>query len=265
MNAIARGARLLTDRFRYTGPTVDGVRPGRALAMTGVGLGALAGMYTLVSSSVLAVNFTTTDQTFQLYSNYIQGVSAGGYVAQNTTATSAGLGGVAELGIKTAKLDGLCAIAHQTLPVVGHVSLVIKAGASVAGSFGSSASTNFVDGNGAPVPLAADGTLTSDASTIDATDLFLNTNHLSGYGNNISGLNLGQNAPDTASSLSSGSWPQTTTGAPQQGGFGLSAQHLNIGYLNGSSYGINLAGAIDLPSLVIKVVPGDADQTVCPA
>lgn len=263
MNAIARGARLLADRFRYTGPTVDGVRPIRAVAMTGVGLVALAGMYTLVSSNVLAVNFTTTDQTFQVYSNYIQGVSAGGYIGRNNAASAAGQTGVAEIGIKTARLDGLCVVAHQTLPVFGAVSLIIKAGASVAGSFGSASGSSFVDGTGAPVPLAADGTLTADGGTIDATDLFLNTNNLAGYGNKISGLNLGQNAPDTASALSNGTWPQAD--GPVSGNFGLTAQHLNIAYLNGSSYGINLAGSINLPQLQIKVVPGDAGQTACPA
>lgn len=251
---------------RYVGPTVDGVRPLRALTMSGVGLGLLAGMYGLVTSNVLAVNFTTTDQTFQVYSNYIQGVSAGGFISQNSGATAAGRQGVAEIGIKTAKLDGLCAIAHQTLPAVGKVSLIIKAGAPVRGAFDSNSST-FIDGDGHPVPLTADGSLdTTDplAKTIDATDLFLNSNNLTGYGNKISGLNLGQNAPDTAQQLSSGTWPAGQP-APVAGNFGLSAQHLNVGYLNGSTYGINLAGSISLPRLVIKVVPGDADQTACPA
>ena len=263
MTRLAR-IRALYDRRRYTGPTVDGVRPVRATAMTAVGLGSLAAMYGLVNASVLAVNFTTTDQTFQIYSNYIQGVSAGGYIAQNTSATTVGQTGVAEIGIKTAKLDGLCAIAHETLPAVGKVSLIIKAGASVSASFSSTSSGTFVDGSGALVPLASDGTLTSDASTIDASDLFLNTNNLTGYGNKISGLNLGQNAPDTATALSSGAWPQTGANAPKAGNFGLMAQHLNIGYLNGSSYGINLAGSINLPGLKILVVPGDATQSSCP-
>jgi hypothetical protein len=254
--------RTLRARLRYTGPTVDGVRAPRAIAMTGVGLAALAGMFQLVSSNVLAVNFTTTDHTFQVYSNYIQGVSAGGFLSQNKAATAAGQQGVAELGIKTAQLDGLCAIAHESLVGVGDVSLIIKAGSPVRGSFDPSQST-FLDGDDEPVGLNADGSLADTTDTISATDLFLNTNDLSGYGNQISGLDLGTNAPDTAQELSTGAWP-TNQLQPVDGAFGLTAQHLNVGYLDGASYGINLAGQISLPSLKIRVVAGSSDQTACP-
>ena len=265
MIRLARGARALMQRFRYSGPTVDGVRPVRAAAMSAVGLASMAAMFGMVTSNALAVNFTTTDHVFQVYSNYIQGVSAGGFVAQNKGFSAAGQTGVAEIGIETAQLNGLCAIAHETLPGLGAVSLIIKAGAHVWGSFPAASGTSptFLDGDSQPIPIV-NGVMTSDAATINATDLFLNTDNLSGYGNRISGLNLGQNAPDTKQALSNATWP-VGQNPPVDGNFGLTADHLNLGYLNGNTYGINLAGSINLPGLVIKVVPGSVGQTACPA
>ena len=254
---------------RYTGPTVDGTRPHRAIPAIAIGLGSLAAMFHLVSANALAVNFTTADQTFKIYSNYLQGVSAGGFLSQNKGYSSASQVGVAELGIKTARLAGLCAIAQQNIPALGTVSLMIMAGVPVRGTFNQSANTT-TDGANNPITLDASGQLTgaSLTSAINVTDLFLNTNLLNGYGNQISGLNLGQNAADTASTANlnngTGTWP-TGQSAPVAGNFGLTAQQLNVGGVDGASYGLNLQGSINLPKLRITVLPGAKTQADCPS
>jgi len=272
-------ARAWIDAHRYHGPRVNGTRSAGALSLTAVGLVSLATMFELVSANVLAVNFTTSDTEFKLYSNYIQGVSAGGMLAQNQGYSSTSQVGVAEIGIKTAKLAGLCAIATQSLGgVLGNVSLVLTAGATVPASF--SNDTNVVtDGAGNPIqfvggtgPDAGDLAATQAVTPISATDLFLNTNLLNGYGNLISGLNSKGN--DTATMATAdindptntpggGSWPAGQS-PPVPGSFGLTAQHLNVGGLDGSSYGVNLAGNITLPRLRIQVKPEALTQSACP-
>ena len=254
---------------RYAGPTVNGTRPRRALPAVAVGLASLGAMYHLVSANALAVNFTTADQTFKIYTNYLQGVSAGGFLAQNRGYSAVSQVGVAELGIKTARLAGLCAIAQQDVPGLGTVSLMIMAGVPVKGAFVQSANTT-TDGANNPISLDANGQLTgaSLSSAINATDLFLNTNMLNGYGNQISGLNLGQNAADTATTANlnsgTGTWPSGQT-PPVAGNFGLTAQQLNVGGVDGGSYGLNLQGSINLPKLRIAVLPGSKTQADCPA
>lgn len=265
MTGLIGTARALRDRHRYKGPTVKGTRK-RALPMIGIGFVAVGTMYQLVSANVLAVNFTTTDHQFKIYSNYIQGEKAGGFLATNKGYSSTGQVGVAELGIKTAKLAGLCAIAQEDLPI-GHVSLVITAGIPVKASFDTSSNTG-TDGAGDPITFDSGGLLSGSSlsESIAATDLFINTDLLTGYGNLISGLNLGQNAADTASQAQlnngTGTWPTGQT-PPTEGNFGLTAEHLNVGGLDGSTYGINLAGNINLPHLKITVQPGTKTQADC--
>ncbi|MFT4264318.1 MAG: DUF6230 family protein [Nocardioides sp.] len=281
-NAIAR-LRSWVDAHRYHGPKVTGTRLKGAVPLTGLGLAGLGAMFSLVSSGAMAVNFTTSDTQFKLYSNYIQGVSAGGILSASrrysTTGTTCPQGtstqaavngqcGVAELGIKSAKLAGLCAIAQQDLPIIGTASLMIMAGVPVKGSFTNSANTT-TDGAGTAISYDASGQLTGTSldNAISATDLFLNSNVLSGYGNLISGLNLGRSADGVASDAnlnnSTGTWPTGQT-APVAGQFGLTANYLNLGGLDGSSYGVNLAGQITLPKLKLAVYSGTKTQSSCP-
>ena len=238
----------------------------RSLPAIGIGFAALAGMFTAVSQNVLAVNFTTTDQGFKLYSNYLQGESAAGFLAQNKGNSSASQVGVAELGIRTAKLSGLCAIATDTIPILNQkYSLLIIAGDPVQ-------STAF---SGTTVPAAvsvdANGLLSGSSLTnaISASNLFVNTTGLAGFGNKISGLNLGQSADTVATSAGfqssgqpAGQWP-TGQNPPQAGNFGLVADHLNVAGLSGDTYGINLQGQITLPNLKMKVVSGAQTQAAC--
>lgn len=223
------------------------------------GLGALIAMFQLVSGSVLAVNFTTADQEFQLYSNYLQGAQAAGFLSTNDAATGEDTG-VAELGIRSAKLAGLCAIAHEEIPVVGEVTLMIIAGVPVRATFANGANTT-TDGAGNPLTYDANGLLTG-GNHITASNLFINSRSLNGFGNLISGMNLGQSA-DTVDDTAGITWP-VGQAQPGAGEFGLTVDRINVGGLGGETYGINLQGAITLPNLKIKVVPGRKTQADCP-
>lgn len=232
----------------------------RALVPLAGGFAALVAMFQLVSSNVLAVNFTTSNQEFQLYSNYLQGAQAAGFLSTNDTATGTD-NGVAELGIRSAKLAGLCAIAHEQVPVVGEVTLMILAGVPVKSSFNTAGNTT-TDGAGNPLTYDANGLLTG-GNHITASNLFINSRSLNGFGNLISGMNLGQSA-DTVNATAGIAWPAGQT-PPDAGDFGLTVDRINVGGLGGDTYGINLQGAITLPNLKIKVVPGHKTQADCPA
>lgn len=254
---------------RYMGPKVTATRYSRAVPAATLGLGAMAGMLIMVSNDVLAVNFTTSDHQFKVYSNYVQGISMGAFMSANPGYSATSRVGVAEIGIKQAKLNGFCAIVTESLPIIGDTSLIITAGTSVAGSF-NSRQLPTADGAGGAITYDANGAMTgtSLAGAVTVTDMFIATTALTGYGNRISGLNVGQNAADTASVAqltdSTGTWPAGQT-APVNGNLGLTASSLNIGGLNGSSYGVNLHGAVTLPHIRIMPKIGAVDQTECPA
>lgn len=247
----------------------------RALPAIAVGLGGLAGMYSLVSAGVLAVNFNTMNGTFSLYSNYLDAHYAGGFLAPSTKQNGNQVG-VADLGINQAKLAGLCAIAQQDFGVLGTYSLVIRSGL---GSGGQTIPDTY-SGTGLPSGVTtqtdAGGNVTLNASStggiVTANNLFINSNSLQGYGDHISGLNLGQNATDVAGyaglnngtpgAPGTGSWPAGQS-APVAGNFGLYATQLNVAGLNGQTFGLNLAGQITLPQLKIEVVAGSKGQADC--
>lgn len=295
----------------------DGTRRGtrrRGIIAAGVGFTALFSMWQLVQANVLAVNFTTGDNEFSLYSNYLDARYAAGFLSSTTrknqtqdscsqnasgdssngvtgaSATNAQCG-VAELGINNAQLAGLCAIAHEKLPVLGTVSLMIRSGINNYGGLSATGGQTIPDnyssisttsngtsvnvGSGAsPLTVTSTGQLPSSTNgLITANQLYVNSNALSGYGNLISGLNLGQNAPDVAAyaglgtggtpgSPGTGSWPTGQT-APTAGNFGLYASQLNVAGLGASTYGLDLAGNINLPGLSIQVVAGSKGQADC--
>jgi len=240
----------------------------RALPVIAGGFAALAGMFTLVSNNVLAVNFTTADKAMQINTNYITGISAAGYLDSQKKAGD-GTVGVAEVGFKTARLSGLCAIADQDLgPLLGTYSIMITAGVPVADPLSSPGSANVTkDGNGDAIKLVGGdgkdaGALDpSDASLVTATNLFLSASALSGYGNKISGLLLGQNAADVKAKAEMGDVPDSVFGSTAtDGAFGLEADYLNVSGTQANSYGINLQGQILLPQLRIKVLSGSASD-----
>jgi hypothetical protein len=212
----------------------DGVRRGtrkRSGVLAGIGLAGLAAMFLGVSQNVLAVNFTTANTSYKVYTDKVSGLNAAGYlnVQDLYGATD---DAVAQLGFKTATLNGLCAIAKQTLPVIGDVSLVVSAGEPV------------------------DGAITNPAGqAINAQQLYLASDNLTGTGDQIAKLTLGQSA-DT---LMMDTLP--FSGTP--GAFGLQAQTLNVSNLDADSYGIDLQGQINLPNLKIRVLPGVKTKADC--
>lgn len=234
----------------------------RALVPTAVGFALVGVMFSLVSSNVLAVNFTTGNNKFRVYSNYLDAQKAAGFLSP-TTQQDGSNDGVMEFGIVTAKLSGLCAIASETIPVINlPYSLKITAGDPVPDTYSGAAVPTGVTTDSAGKLSGA-----SLTGSIAANNLFLNSNMLSGYGNKISGLNLGQSA-GTVHTSAGLAWDTSTGGTSpsslnSQGNFGLYAEQLNIGGLTGDTYGLNLAGAITLPSLKITVEPGTKSQADC--
>lgn len=250
-------------RSRPAGEASYGTRA-RVFPAIGAGLVALGVLHQLVSNTAIAVNFSTTDDKFRIYSNYVQGVYGAGYLASHTGYTDAGNDGIAQIGFRSVKLAGLCAIAHETLPNGTDISFMVLAGAPVNGSFDDSRLTT-TDGAGEPIELDTDGQLTgaSASEAVVGTDMFLNSDLLSGYAHQLSGLDLGRSA-ETVHAPAELEWPSNGSDSqPQDGGFGLFAEHLNISGLDGASYGINLAGQVELPGLQVKTLPGFKTQADC--
>jgi hypothetical protein len=265
--AIDRGA----ERSAAMKADSESVRRGsrkRSLPPMLLGSAVLVAMFGAVSQNALAVNFTTGNAKFKLYSNYLDAEHAAGYLAptsrQGATDCEPGVAdvqtqcGVTELGIHQAKLAGLCGIATENIPLVGNYSLMITAGDDIPDNY---------DGSSIPAGTTTDpstGKLTDGSlnSAISATNLFINSDALSGYGNKISGMNLGQSA-ETVGDSAGLAFEGNANQLPRNGAFGLYARQLNMAGLNGHSYGLNLKGNITLPNLSIKVVPGAKTQADC--
>ncbi|UUZ61465.1 DUF6230 family protein [Nocardioides sp. B-3] len=87
----------------------------------------------------MAVNITTSDQHFKVYSNYVQGVYGAAFTAPNNGTGPTDNIGVTEIGFKNAKLAGLCLITTQELGPIGTTSVIITGGVPVKASFDHSA------------------------------------------------------------------------------------------------------------------------------
>lgn len=202
----------------------------RTAAVLVAGVAALGTMFTMVSNSVLAVNFTSANSSYKVYTDRVVGQYAAGFM--NAQQKQSGTVGVAQIGFKLADLNGMCVIATQDLPVLGTVSLLMTGGEPV------------------------NGTVTDPTKKISANELYIASNSLVGQGENISRMTLGQSA-DTLS------MDTITTHRGTPGAFGLQAQVLQMANLDADSYGIDLQGSITLPDLKIRVVPGTATKTSC--
>lgn len=203
-------------------------RTGAALV---AGFGALGGLFTLVSANALAVNFTSSALSFELFSNQITGTDGAGFIDEQTIYGGSKVG-VAELGFLEAKLNGLCAYAKQTIGTIDYY-LVLRAGETV------------------------DGSLDGTAEQISATNLFLASTRLAGEGKQIASMTMGQSAESVR--MGTQTFPAGMT--PTPGGFGLQAKTLTLADLSGTSYGIDLRGSINLPKLKINVLKPAAPLT----
>ncbi|MEU6929561.1 DUF6230 family protein [Streptomyces sp. NPDC046385] len=236
--AAARNAAMLAE-------AADGTRRG-----TRWGRGALAFVPSVLAAGALgaalaqgalAANFSVTGQPFSLTSNGISGTGFGAVVntppvghADGSTTTDTGM---ARVGFASAGLAGLCGIVHQSIAGVPY-SLLLTAGQKVTAT-----------------PPAA---FTTD---IDASNLFIQATELRSYGpTTLQNAVIGQSADQV---LVDG---KPLTGAVP-GGFGLGSaggpggSSVNLHGLDATAYDAEIAGALVLPELDIRIVGGTA--TTC--
>lgn len=237
-----------------------GTRP-RVVVISGLGVVVLTSMLQAVSMNVLAVNFTTANSRFQMYTNYLQGEQVAAYLNRTSRQDVAPVP-VAEMGVKKASLAGMCLISNESIPGIGDYSLMMTAGDPVAGTPGFQSGvavtnpnyylpTGWVAGtdvwgpNGNAAAGEYPGALKGARATnaITATDLFLNASAINGAGYKLNGMYLGERAQDVGPNAGV-TW-ETGEGAPSPagataGGFGLRVDHLNLAgarlYTEGSPF-----------------------------
>ncbi|OUZ08561.1 hypothetical protein BHE97_12845 [Aeromicrobium sp. PE09-221] len=229
--------RRLSDRRNLMMAEAEAVQRGtrlRALPMATAATAALAVMFAMVAQNVLAVNFTSANTPHQVYTDRINGTDAAAYLKAQPL--NDGQEALAQFGFNQATLNGLCLVAQQEIGGIGRVSMMVIAGEKV------------------------DGTV-EGSDEISADQLFFASKDLTGQGDQIAKLTLGQSADTLGMGSYQGDW--LDGGTP--GAFGLQAQTMNISHLDGESYGVDLQGQINLPKLRIKVLPGAKDQSDCAA
>ncbi|MFE0644021.1 DUF6230 family protein [Streptomyces sp. NPDC058877] len=244
--AHAHSGRALADwNARMLAEAADGSRRGTrwrrgALAFVPSVL-AVGALGAALAQGALAANFSVTGQPFTLTSNGVEGSGFGAVVntpavgrPDGTTTTNTAM---ARVGFASAGLAGLCGIVHQTIAGVPY-SLLLTGGQEVAAT-----------------PPA---TFTTD---IDASNLYIQATELQAYGpTTLQNAVLGQSADQV-----------TVAGKPLTGalpgGFGLGSaggeggSSIRLHGLNATAYDAEMAGALVLPNLKIRVVAGTA--TAC--
>ncbi|GAA2772655.1 DUF6230 family protein [Streptomyces showdoensis] len=218
--------------------TRRGTRWGRgafAFVPSALAVGALGAA---LAQGALAANFSVTGQPFSLTSNGISGTGFGAIVntppvgrPDGGTTTDTGM---ARVGFASAGLAGLCGIVHQSIAGVPY-SLLLTAGQKVTAT--------------------PPGTFTTD---IDASNLFIQATELKSYGpTTLQNAVIGQSADQV---LVDG---KPLTGAVP-GGFGLGSaggpggSSVTLHGLNATAYDAEIAGALVLPQLDIRIVGGSA-------
>lgn len=207
----------------------------RSVVAAGAGLVALGSMFGMVSSNVMAVGFTSANSSYNVYSDRVVGKNAAGFVAPQALQNGSNQA-VLQFGFKEADVYGLCMVSNQAVfgaPL--DVGLVIRGGEPV-------------DGNPTGNPTSPD--------RISAQELYLATNQLTGAGENIARMTLGQSA-DT---LTMGT---IDTHRGNAGDFGLQVETLQVKDMNAQSYGVDLKGQINMPNLKINVLPRTATKADC--
>ncbi|MET8505013.1 DUF6230 family protein [Streptomyces sp. NPDC015232] len=218
--------------------TRRGTRWGRgalALVPAVLAVGALGGA---MAQGALAANFSVTGQPFTLTSNGVSGTGFGAIVntppVGRPDGTSTATTGMARVGFAQAGLAGLCGIVHQSIAGLPY-SLLLTAGQRVTAT-----------------PPAA---FTTD---IDASNLFIQATELRSSGpTTLENAVIGQSADQV---LVDG---KPLTGAVP-GGFGLGSaggpggSSVTLHGLDATAYDAEIAGALVLPQLDIRIVGGTA-------
>ncbi|MFI9116757.1 DUF6230 family protein [Streptomyces venezuelae] len=240
------GTRAAADwNARMLAEAADGTRRGTrwgrgALAFVPSAL-AVAALGTALAQGALAANFSVTGQPFTLTSNGVEGSGFGAIVntppvgrPDGTTTTHTAM---ARVGFASAGLAGLCGIVHQSIAGVPY-SLLLTGGQKVTAT--------------PPATFATD---------IDASNLYIQATELQAYGpTTLQNAVLGQSADQV-----------TVAGKPLTGalpgGFGLGSaggeggSSITLHGLDATAYDAEMAGALVLPDLRIRVVAGTA--TTC--
>ncbi|MFI8419628.1 DUF6230 family protein [Streptomyces sp. NPDC085479] len=242
----AHGARATAEwNARMLAEAADGTRRGTrwgrgacALVPSCLAIGALGAA---LAQGALAANFSVTGRPFTLTSNGVSGSGFGAIVntpavgrPDGTTTTDTAM---ARVGFASAGLAGLCGIVHQSIAGVPY-SLLLTGGQKVT----------------ATPP-------TSFTTDIDASNLYIQATELQSYGpTTLQNAVLGQSADQV-----------TVAGKPLTGalpgGFGLGSaggeggSSITLHGLNATAYDAEMAGALVLPDLRLRVVAGTA--TTC--
>ncbi|MFB7830020.1 DUF6230 family protein [Streptomyces sp. NPDC056056] len=245
--ALARirttGTRAAVDwNARMLAEAADGTRRGTrwgrgalALVPSALAVGVLGAA---LAQGALAANFSVAGQPFTLTSNGVEGSGFGAIVntppvgrPDGSTTTNTAM---ARVGFASAGLAGLCGIVHQTIAGVPY-SLLLTGGQKVTAT--------------PPTAFSTD---------IDASNLYIQATELQSYGpTTLQNAVLGQSADQV-----------TVAGKPLTGalpgGFGLGSaggeggSSITLHGLSATAYDAEMAGALVLPDLKIRVVAGSA-------
>lgn len=211
MRGEARG------RTRWTRTTALGVPALGLAAVLGVGM----------SQGVVAANFFVAGQPFTLRSDQVNGSGFAAFLHSRQIAdgTEAGKGeAMARAGFQSARLDGLCAVVHQTILGLPY-TLKLNAGAPV------------------------DGVPNGGPDVIDAFNLILEAKAVQGAQSSFSEMVLGK----TAHQVQMGGQPLA---GGSVGAFGLEAGVVEVRGLTADAYTAEISGNISLPRLTLVILPG---------
>lgn len=204
----------------------------RSFALAGAGMIALGSMFSLVSANVLAVNFPAHNEEIRVYTDQITGSYAGGWLGEQQVLAGDAEGAI-ELGVKEATLDGLCLLVTKRITGFGRITAVVTGG-------------DPVDGNAG-----------RDDRRVRIDAIYLSSPGLSGDGRQMSQVVLGRSA-DTATL-----GPELGHPGGKPGNFGLGIKGFNLDGLEGTAYGIDLQGQVQLPDVDITLVRGEANRGNC--
>lgn len=208
----------------------DGTRRGsriaRSMFLAVPAMATLGAFGTAMAQGLLAANFMVVNQPFTIKSDKVIGSGFAAFMHDRTVdngATSKSEGMV-RAGFKSAKLDGLCGVVHQTIVGVPF-TLKITAGELV------------------------DGTPVGTEPEINASDLILEATGVEGSDSRFADMYLGKSADDVLMGGTS-----LVGGTP--GAFGLEAGTVTVDRLNATAHTVELIGSIGLPGLKLAITGG---------
>lgn len=235
----------------------------RGIVMAVVGFVGIGGMVHLVSMNVMAVNFTSMNSKFKLYTNYLEAQEVASFMGPGTQQATGSRVAVADLGAKVVNMVGVCILVNESIAGVP-TSFKITSGMKVPDP---SAFTGTSLPSGVATKLNAAGQVQqsmTDPDVAHAEFAYLNATSLNAYGHQIMGMYLGETADTVNTHAGIGAWPTSAGGTtPTAGDFGIYGKQFNLGGVSGDTFGLRLQGSTTLPKLDISIVPGTLTQADC--